>query len=42
MDPGCSNPFIDRLFEVMHPYIDGGKLAGAGGGGFAMVIVKDS
>ncbi|MHB0875263.1 MAG: fucose pyrophosphorylase domain-containing protein [Anaerolineae bacterium] len=42
MDPGCSNPFIDRLFETMAPYIDGGKLAGAGGGGFAMVIARDS
>jgi fucokinase len=41
MDPGCTNPFIDRLFELMAPYIDGGKLAGAGGGGFAMVIARD-
>jgi fucokinase len=41
MDPGCTNPFIDDLFEVMKPYICGGKLAGAGGGGFAMVIARD-
>jgi len=41
MDPGCTNPFIDDLFELMEPYIDGGKLAGAGGGGFAMVIARD-
>ncbi len=41
MDPGCTNPFIDDLFELMAPYIDGGKLAGAGGGGFAMVIARD-
>ena len=41
MDPGCTNPFIDGLFELMGPYIDGGKLAGAGGGGFAMVIARD-
>ena len=40
MDPGCTNDFIDRLFEVMTPYIFGGKLAGAGGGGFAMVIAR--
>jgi fucokinase len=40
MDPGCTNPFIDRLFEVMGPHIDGGKLAGAGGGGFAIVIAR--
>lgn len=40
MDPGCTNPFIDRLFEVMSPHIDGAKLAGAGGGGFAIVIAR--
>ena len=42
MDPGCSNPFIDGLFEVMQPYIHGGKLAGAGGGGFAIVVARDA
>jgi fucokinase len=41
MDPGCTNAFIDHLFEVMRPYIAGGKLAGAGGGGFAIVIAKN-
>jgi fucokinase len=41
MDPGCTNPFIDDLFAVMGPFIWGGKLAGAGGGGFAMVITRD-
>ncbi len=41
MDPGCANPFIDRLFEIMGPYITGGKLAGAGGGGFAIVVARD-
>ena len=40
MDPGCTNPFIDRLFEVMEPHINGAKLAGAGGGGFAIVIAR--
>jgi fucokinase len=42
MDPGCSNPFIDNLFETMRPFLCGGKLAGAGGGGFALVLAKDS
>lgn len=42
MDPGCSNPFIDELFERMRPYICGGKLAGAGGGGFAIVVARDA
>jgi hypothetical protein len=32
MDPGCTNPFIDRLFEALEPYICGG---------FAFVITKD-
>jgi fucokinase len=41
MDPGCTNPFIDGLFEMMKPYINGGKLAGAGGGGFAIVVARD-
>ena len=42
MDPGCTNPFIDGLFESMEPYIVGGKVAGAGGGGFAIVIGRDA
>ncbi len=40
MDPGCTNPFIDELFEVMGPHIYGGKLAGAGGGGFVTAIAR--
>lgn len=40
MDPGCTNVFIDALFEEMRPHICGGKLAGAGGGGFAIVIAR--
>ena len=40
MDPGCTNPFIDGLFAFMAPYINGGKLAGAGGGGFAIAIAR--
>jgi fucokinase len=41
MDPGCTNPFIDDLFAVMEPFIWGAKLAGAGGGGYAIVITRD-
>jgi fucokinase len=41
MDPGCTNPFLDDLFAAMEPHIFGGKLAGAGGGGFAFVIARD-
>jgi fucokinase len=40
MDPGCSNPFIDALFAALEPHICGGKLAGAGGGGFAFVVAR--
>ena len=39
MDPGCTNDFIDHLFEVMSPHISGAKLAGAGGG-FAIVVAR--
>ena len=42
MDPGCTNPFIDELFETMGPYICGGKLAGAGGGGFVIAVARSS
>ena len=40
IDLGCTNPFIDALFAEMEPYICGGKLAGAGGGGFAIVVTR--
>jgi fucokinase len=42
MDPGCTNPFIDGLFADLEPFICGGKLAGAGGGGFAIVITRSA
>jgi fucokinase len=42
MDPGCTNPFIDELFEVCSPYLSGAKLAGAGGGGFAFGFTHDA
>jgi galactokinase/mevalonate kinase-like predicted kinase len=42
MDPGCTNPFIDGLFQYARPYTNGGKLAGAGGGGFAIMIARDA
>ncbi len=41
MDPGCTNPFIDDLFTTISPHIVGGKLAGAGGGGFAILVAKE-
>ena len=36
-----SNERIDALFAVAEPYIVGGKLAGAGGGGFMALLAKD-
>jgi fucokinase len=41
MDAGCTNEFIDGLFAEMSPFVCGGKLAGAGGGGFAIVVARD-
>jgi fucokinase len=40
MDPGCTNPLIDDMFQAMAPLIRGGKLAGAGGGGFGFVVMQ--
>lgn len=40
LDPGCTNNFIDELMEFLSPYVCGGKLAGAGGGGFLALIAK--
>lgn len=40
LDPGSTNPVIDELFERLDPLIVGGKLAGAGGGGFAIVVSR--
>ena len=42
MDPECTNPFIDELFETLRPYILGGKLAGAGGGGFVIAMAREA
>ena len=41
MDPGSSNPFIDDLLTFCAPYTVGAKLAGAGGGGFAILVTGD-
>lgn len=41
IDPRCTNPLIDSIFRVCEPYVHGGKLCGAGGGGFMELILKD-
>lgn len=42
LDPFCSNPLVDQLFAFAEPYCCGYKLVGAGGGGFALLLAKDS
>lgn len=40
LDPHTTNAPIDALLEHVRPYISGAKLAGAGGGGFLMLLAK--
>ncbi|CAI5527033.1 unnamed protein product [Closterium sp. Naga37s-1] len=38
LDPHCSNPHVDTLLAAVEHLSCGAKLAGAGGGGFAMIM----
>jgi len=40
LDPNSSNDEIEALLARVRPYIYGGKLLGAGGGGFLLMICK--
>jgi fucokinase len=40
IDPNSSNGEIESLFERVGPFIYGGKLLGAGGGGFMLMVCK--
>jgi len=40
LDPGCSTPEIEQVLKRAAPWIDGGKLLGAGGGGFLLLVGK--
>jgi fucokinase len=40
LDPHTTNAPINQLLEHVRPYISGAKLAGAGGGGFLMLLAK--
>jgi fucokinase len=40
LDPHTTNAPINALLERVRPHISGGKLAGAGGGGFLMLLAK--
>ena len=41
LTPECSNPWIDALLRDVEPWSVGGKLAGAGGGGFLGILARD-
>ena len=40
LDPYTTNAPINKLLEQVRPFISGAKLAGAGGGGFLMLLAK--
>jgi galactokinase/mevalonate kinase-like predicted kinase len=40
--PGASNSDVDRLFELVRPFVFGAKLLGAGGGGFLLLVCRSS
>jgi len=42
LDPHCSNPGVDEVFRAVEDLSVGGKLAGAGGGGFIGIMAKDA
>ena len=41
LDPNTTNAPINALLDRARPYIYGAKLAGAGGGGFLMLLARD-
>ncbi len=40
LDPNSTNAEVEALFERVSPFIYGGKLLGAGGGGFMLLVCK--
>lgn len=42
LDPGSTNAFIDSILQVCEPYVYGGKLCGAGGGGFVELVLREN
>ena len=40
LDPNTTNTPINALLEAVRPYIRGAKLAGAGGGGFLLLLAR--
>ena len=41
LDPNTTNAPINAILDRARPYIHGAKLAGAGGGGFLMLLARD-
>jgi galactokinase/mevalonate kinase-like predicted kinase len=41
LDPNTANAPINAILDRARPYIHGAKLAGAGGGGFLMLLARD-
>ncbi|HLP14897.1 MAG TPA: bifunctional fucokinase/fucose-1-phosphate guanylyltransferase [Bacteroidota bacterium] len=42
LDAGTNTPEIQRMIDKISPYLVGKKLAGAGGGGFMLMLARDS
>jgi galactokinase/mevalonate kinase-like predicted kinase len=42
LDPGTNTPEIARLLQPIEPWIGGCKLLGAGGGGYLLLLARDS
>jgi galactokinase/mevalonate kinase-like predicted kinase len=40
IDPGSSNPEMEKILEKFKPYMIGATFLGAGGGGFLLVVCK--
>jgi len=41
LDPGTDPPEVRAIFHRVRDYVTGGKLLGAGGGGYALFLAKD-
>ncbi|MBI3922311.1 MAG: hypothetical protein HY318_12900, partial [Armatimonadetes bacterium] len=42
LDPGSATSQINGIFDRLQPWMSGGKMCGAGGGGFMVVLARDA
>lgn len=42
LDSGTNTPEVEQIFTAIDPWLLGGKLLGAGGGGYLLLLAKDS